>query len=155
VPEAILLASFEQDTEGWGPEPQSSADGTTTQVSDYSTDGAHGLAVDPTNEGFFGTEFAAPQNISGSRSVSADVEIVRGDDTRSNLAIQLKVGDDYVWCQSPIDLVASGTVTLHFGTMDCSVNDQHVPRPSDLTQLTQVWLYLHEGSFRVDNVRAE
>lgn len=151
VPE-ILLASFEQDTEGWGPKPDTEARGTTTRVSDYHTDGEYGLAVDPTKEGWFGTVFDVSQNISGSTSVSADVETVRGD-PKTNLAILLK---GYVWCEAvPKFLKPTGTVTLDLGTMTCRVDDKPVRRPSNLSELTEVWLYLHPGSFRVDNVRAE
>jgi Mannanase, galactose-binding domain-like len=151
---AIRLASFERDTEGWRPQPRTTADGSTSTASDYSTHGTHSLQVDPTGEGWFGTEFTVPYDVSGKSAVSADLKTVRGS-TPTNLAIQLKVGDDYVWCQSSTDLVANGTGRLDFGTMACSVDGQPVDRPSDLTQLTAVWLYLHEGSFRVDNVRAE
>ncbi len=151
---AIRLASFELDTEGWGPQPNNTAAGPTTRASDYCTDGTYSLEVDPTKTGWFGAEFAAAQNISGKSAVSADVKTVRGSPL-TNLAIQLKVGDGYVWCQSPDDLNATGTVTLDLGTMACTARNHTVRRPSDLTQLTQVWLYLHEGSFRVDNVRAE
>lgn len=149
MPGTILLASFEQDTEGWGPDPDTT--GTTTQVSDFATDGIHSLEVDPTKAGWFGKVFAAPQSISGSTAVRADVETVRGD-TRTNLAILLK---GYIWCQSRTDLTATGTVTLDLGTMKCFVRERPVRRPSSLTWLTEVWLYLHPGSFRVDNVRAE
>jgi hypothetical protein len=151
---AIRLASFEQDTDGWGPQPGTSADGPTGQASDYSTDGTLSLQVDSTRAGWFGAEFARPYDVSGMNAVSADVKTVRGS-TPTNLAIQFVVGSDYVWCQSPTDLVANGTVRLNFGTMSCSVRSQPVERPSELSQLAGVWLYLHEGSFRVDNVRAE
>src|SRR6266498_632915 len=54
----------------------------------------------------------------------------------------------WTWCQSPDNLDANGAVTLDL--MKCKRG-----RPSDLTELQAVWLYLNEGSFRVDNVRAE
>jgi len=151
---AIRLASFEQDTDGWGPQPRTTANGPTSQASDYSTEGTLSLQVDPTREGWFGTEFTRPYDVSGKDAVSADVKTVRGS-TPTNLAIQFVLGNNYVWCQSPTDLVATGTVRLDFSTMTCSVRSQPVQRPTDLTQLAGVWLYLNEGSFRVDNVRAE
>jgi hypothetical protein len=148
---AKLLASFETGTEGWAAHPDTPDIGSTSKASDFATDGDFSLQVDPSKAGFFGTEFARPIDLSGKSAVRVDVETVVSELPKTKIAIQLDVRERSFWCGSD-NLDATGTVTLDFATMrgpDCR------PRPSDLTEVTAVWLYLNEGSYRVDNVRAE
>lgn len=153
---AILLASFEGDTQGWGHAENST--GSTRQASDWSTDGNFSLRIDPTSKGFFGnnSEFGV-RDLTGKREVRIDIETRTGP-AKTMIAIQLTAGGRSLWCESADDLVAAGTVSLDLGTMRCvnpARGNRPVARPSDLTEVWGVWLYLNEGSFRVDNVRAE
>jgi len=146
-PNAVIpFASFEKDTEEWGPQPRTTATGSTRRASDFATHGSFSLQIDSTKPGWFGREFGAPIDISGKSVIRVDIKTVSGD-RRTAIAVQLGESP-WTWCQSPDNLDANGAVTLDL--MKCKRG-----RPSDLTELQAVWLYLNEGSFRVDNVRAE
>jgi hypothetical protein len=150
---AILLASFEAGKEGWAADADNPDIGFTNRASDWSTDGDFSLRIDPTSGGFFGREFGA-RDLTGKRAVRVDIKTMKGP-PMTRIAIQLTVGDDYFWCESADDLDATGTASIDLGTMRCYLRERPVARPSDLTEVRAVWLYLNKGSFRVDNVRAE
>jgi len=155
---AILLASFEDGTEGWWPEPGQEDNGSVSQASDFHTQGSFSLRIDNRGvpeRGWYGKNLPSPIDISGKSTVSVDIKTVEAG-TQTATAVQL--GDNWIWCQSPQPwgFADAGTdrdtVTLHLDA------DMHCPdgRPSasDLSKLNAVWVWFEgKGSFRLDNVR--
>jgi TIR domain len=154
--EAILLASFEDGTEGWLPDPDQGDIGSVCQASDFHTHGSFSLRIDSRGDrelGWYGKNFSSPVDISGKRTVSVDIKTL---EVGTQTAIAVQFGDaDWTWCQSPEpwDVADAGTdrrtVTLNLA--ECP------DRPaSGSDKLNAVWVWFEgKGSFRLDNVRAE
>jgi len=156
---AIVLASFEEGTEGWLPDHKDN--GTVSQASDFHTQGSFSLRIDNRGlpeRGWYGKNFPSPIDISGKRAVSVDIS-TREVGTQTAIAVQF--GDaDWTWCQSPEPwgAVDAGTdrrtvtLSLDLGIMNCPEG-----RPtSGLSKLNAVWVWFEgKGSFRLDNVRIE
>ena len=153
---AILLASFEDGTEGWWPEPGQEDNGSVSQASDFHTQGSFSLRIDSrgdTGLGWYGKNFRSPIDISGKTRVSADIKTL---ETGTQTAIAIQFGDaNWTWCQSPEPWgfadVGTEQRTLTLDLAKCP------DRPASGTdKLNAVWVWFEgKGSFRLDNVRVE
>jgi hypothetical protein len=157
---AILLASFEDGTEGWLPEPDQDDNGSVSQASDFHTHGSFSLRIinrGLPERGWYGKNFPSPIDISGKRTVSVDIKTLEAG---TQTAIAAQFGDNWIWCQSPQpwEWAHAGTdratVTLNLdAAMHCPDGR---PSASDLSKLNAVWVWFEgKGSFRLDNVRVK
>jgi hypothetical protein len=152
--EAILLASFEDGTEGWLPDPQQADIGSVCQASDFHTQGSFSLRIDSRGDrgSWYGKNFSSPVDISGKSAVSADIKTL---EVGTQTAIAVQFGDaDWTWCESP----EWGFADAGTGRRTVTLNLAECPdRPaSGSDKLNAVWVWFEgKGSFRLDNVRAE
>jgi hypothetical protein len=156
---AILLASFEDGTEGWLPEPGQDDNGSVSQASDFHTQGSFSLQIingGLPERGWYGKNFPSPIDISGKKTVTVDIKTLEAG---TQTAIAAQFGDNWIWCQSPqpwewAHAGTDRTVTLNLdAAMDCPDGR---PSASDLSKLNAVWVWFEgKGSFGLDNVRVE
>jgi mannan endo-1,4-beta-mannosidase len=148
----LTLYSFETGVEGWGPaswDPH----GTTAQSSAFHTDGANGLQVVTTGDGWFGLDMPVAADLAGKTHLKFDLQTT-GIGTSMNVA--LKLGGGWTWCQGSWGWVNPGTtttvdldlLTLSDGSNPCSV--------ADLNQVHAIFVFFSGGgTFYLDNVRGE
>ena len=152
----VLVASFEDGKEGWGPDPDQPGIGSVKQASDFHTHGSFSLQVDSKGvrgEGWYGAD-GLDLDITGKAALSVDIRTLNSG-TQTAIAVQY---GDGAWCQSRGEWksVPAGTdlrtVTFELETLEC-VDE---PASSSRNNLTAVWVWFAgDGSFRLDNVRVE
>jgi hypothetical protein len=153
---AILLASFEDGTEGWLPIPGQENNGSVSQASDFHTQGSFSLRIDNRGQperGWYGKNFPSPIDISGKSAVSVDIRTI---EVGTQTAIAVQFGDtDWTWCQSPEPWgFADAGTKRRTVTLNLAKCPDRPPSGSD--ELNAVWVWFEgKGSFRLDNVRAE
>jgi mannan endo-1,4-beta-mannosidase len=152
LPEAtppIQLATFETGTEGWAAAPWLGDIGTTSQTADFHTEGAYGLHISATAQGWFGIRLPAPVDLSGKVALKFDLRT--GPDAGTSGAIAVQYGDVPSWCQSNFAWVPQDsqiTVTADLLTqMSCDA--------AALADVREVYVWAHPGEFDIDHVRAE
>lgn len=146
-----ILESFESGTGGWGPEPNSSAAGTVSTSTNFSTDGKRSLQVNVTSGGWFGVTFPSPVNFSVWPSVQVDISTTSAG-TSSTLVFQS--GSNWVWCQGnswpETGLFFTTTLSLE---LQPSAFTCYGGSP-DLASVSSLYVYLGTpGTYYLDNVR--
>jgi len=145
---AILLASFETDTEGWGSASWQTNAGTVEQSADYASHGSYSLKVITAEGGWFGVVYGTPVNLTGKTHLKFEIKTVAAG-TSQNAAIQ--VGSNWDWCQSTWGWINPGTTT----TVDIDLLNLGCTSP-DLSQVRSIYIWFSGGgTFYLDNVRAE
>jgi alpha-galactosidase len=128
------------------------AGGTLASSPLFATDGALGLEVtSPTDGNWFGRRFAEPVDLSAFSSLRYDVKTgVIG--TAGEFA--LEVGPDSAWCQGSqwtwTGASASKTISRTFAEIGCPAGVTMDP-----SQVRAIWVFLKDGTFQIDNIRAE
>jgi alpha-galactosidase len=128
------------------------AGGTLASSPLFATDGALGLEVtSPTDGNWFGRRFAEPLNLSAFSSLRYDVKTgVIG--TAGEFA--LEVGPGSAWCQGSqwtwTGASASKTIARSFAEIACPAGVSMDP-----SQIRAIWVFLKDGTFQIDNIRAE
>lgn len=148
---ALILESFENGTDGWGPISPSA--GTVAQSSSFHTDGNFSLQVNATGGGWFGVTFPSAIDLSGRPSVSIDVE---STSLGGGTAIAFQSGAGYTWCQTPDPwpTLATNTVTTLTLQLDPTQLNCGGGSPT-LTDVHTMFVYLNgPGTFYLDNLRA-
>ena len=145
---AILLASFETDTEGWGSASWQTNAGTVEQSADYASHGSYSLKVITAEGGWFGVVYGTPVNLTGKTHLKFEIKTLAAG-TSQNAAIQ--VGSNWDWCQSSWGWINPGTTT----TVDIDLLNLGCTSP-DLSQVRSIYIWFSGGgTFYLDNVRAE
>jgi alpha-galactosidase len=145
------LFSFEQGVDEFTI-ANAGAGGTLASSPVFATDGALGLEVtSPTDGNWFGRRFAEPLDLSAFGSLRYDVK-TGAIGTPGEFA--LEVGPDSAWCQGSswtwTGAGASKTISRRFGDIACPAGVSLDP-----SQIRAIWVFLKDGTFQVDNVRAE
>jgi alpha-galactosidase len=125
---------------------------TMTQSAAFHTDGSHGLLVtSPADGNWYGRPLDAPLDLTGKSLLKYDVK------TGVNGAvgeIALQVGPDWMWCQGGLwtwtNPSSSQTVARKLSQITCPAG-----AALDPSQIHAVWVFLKDGTFNIDNVRAE
>jgi alpha-galactosidase len=118
----------------------------------FATDGVQGLEVtSPADGNWFGRRYAAPRDLSAFTTLRYDVKTtVIG--TPGEFA--LEIGPDSAWCQGGLwtwtNASSSKTIERRFTEIECPEGVT-----MDLTQVRGIWVYLKDGTFTIDNLRAE
>jgi alpha-galactosidase len=145
------IFSFETGTDGFttaNVDPIS----TMTQTAGFHTDGGHGLEVfSPVDGDWYGRTLDPALDLTGKTMLKYDVQT--GSNGTSN-EFALQVGPDLMWCQGGLwswtNPNSSQTVTRKLSQITCPAG-----APLDVAQIRAVWVFLKDGTFRIDNVRAE
>jgi len=152
LPEAtppIQFATFETGTEGWAAAPWQGDIGTTSQTADFHTEGAYGLHISASGQGWFGIPLPAPVNLTGKVSLKFDLRT--GPDAGTSGAIAVQYGDVPSWCQSNFAWVPQNTQI----TVTADLLTQMSCDAAALADVRQIYVWSHPGEFDIDNVRAE
>jgi mannan endo-1,4-beta-mannosidase len=152
LPEAtppVQLATFETGTEGWAAAPWLGDIGTTAQTADFHTEGAYGLHISATAQGWFGIRLPAPVDLSGKVSLKFDLRT--GPDAGTSGAIAVQYGDVPSWCQSNFAWVPQNTQI----TVTADLLTQMSCDAAALADVREIYVWAHPGEFDIDNVRAE
>jgi alpha-galactosidase len=118
----------------------------------FATNGSTGLEVtSPVDGNWFGRRFAAPMDLSGFSTLRYDVST---DALGTPGEFALEVGPDAAWCQGGLwtwtNANASKTIERRFEEIECPEGVT-----LDRTQVLGLWVFLKDGTFQIDNVRAE
>lgn len=152
TPPAAIF-SFESGAQGWGPaswDPH----GTVAQTSDFHTDGANGLQIVTTGDGWFGLDMPTTIDLTGKTHLKFDLQTLS---IGTSMSVALKIGSGWTWCQGSwgwVNPTTTSTVDLDLTTLtDSSSNPCNV---ADLNQVHSIYVFLNGGgTFNLDNVRGE
>lgn len=147
----ITLFSFETGSEGWATANAGSG-GMVSQSSLFATEGESGLeVVTPTDGDWFGRALAQPVDLSAYSALKFDLK-TGATGTSGEFAIQ--VGAANAWCQGGLWAWTNANSTR---TVRAAISGIECPQgvTLDMTQVRGVWVYLKDGTFQIDNVRAD
>jgi alpha-galactosidase len=145
------LFSFESGTDEFTI-ANAGAGGSVAASTTFATDGARALSVtSPADGNWYGRRFAEPLDLSAFSTLRYDVKTgVNG--TPGEFA--LEVGASSSWCQGGLwtwtNPSASKTIVRRFEEIECPEGVR-----LDLTQVRAIWVYLKDGTFEIDQLRAE
>jgi mannan endo-1,4-beta-mannosidase len=151
---ALLLYSFENDTQGWAPASWQANAGTVTRVTDFATQDSASLQVTGADGGWFGLNVAeSVLDLSAKAQFKYDLRTSAAAGTSVNVAIQDR---NWTWCEGPWGFQNPGTtatVTLDLAAFAAS----GVTCPiGDLNDVNAIWVWVGAGAtVNIDNVRAE
>ncbi|MET0410375.1 MAG: NPCBM/NEW2 domain-containing protein [Polyangiaceae bacterium] len=145
-----LLFSFEQGDDGFI--TANATGGSSAPSSAFASAGSQGLEVtSPVDGNWFGLRLAAPLDLSAFSTLRYDVKTTT---TGTPGELALEVGPNATWCQGGLwtwtNANASKTITRAFDQIECPAGTT-----LDTSQVRGIWLYLKDGTFTIDNVRAE
>jgi mannan endo-1,4-beta-mannosidase len=147
--DAVVIASFETDTQGWGPASWSPGIGTVSQQNTFATDGTHGLhVVGVSGGGWFGRDLDTPIDLSQKANLRYDIKT--GPDSGTSTDIAVKVGEGGKWCQGNFTWVPQNQQY----TFDADLLNGFSCDVSELTDVRSVYIYIQTGPFDLDYVRA-
>jgi alpha-galactosidase len=145
------LFSFESGTDEFTI-ANAGAGGSVASSTTFATDGARALSVtSPVDGNWYGRRFAEPLDLSAFSSLRYDVK-TRATGTPGEFAVE--VGASSSWCQGGLwtwtNPNATKTIARSFDDIECPEGIT-----LDLTQVRAVWVYLKDGTFEIDQLRAE
>ncbi|HTJ37502.1 MAG TPA: cellulase family glycosylhydrolase [Dactylosporangium sp.] len=146
----LLIAGFENGTDGFAPGSWQANAGTVAQTADFHTQGGSGLRVTAADGGWFGiAPLPAPLDLHELGTVQYDLRTGSAG-TSTSLAVQ--TGDAWTWCQSSFGWVDAGTST----TVSIDLTTAMSCDGAALSDVRVVYLWVSGGgTFDIDNLRAE
>ncbi len=151
---ALLLYSFENDTQGWAPANWQANAGTVVRVTDFATQGTASLQITSADGGWFGLNVAESiLDLSAKAQFKFDLRTSAAVGTSVNVAIQDR---NWTWCEGPWgwqDAGTTATVSLDLTAFTAS----GVPCAiGNLSDVNAIWVFAGAGmTVNIDNVRAE
>ncbi|MBV9268322.1 MAG: cellulase family glycosylhydrolase, partial [Acidobacteriaceae bacterium] len=149
----VEIQSFETGTGGWN--ALHSGDGSVAQESSFHTDGNYGLEINSTSSGgdWFGLNLPSALDLSGKTSIKFDIQTL-AQGTSSNVAIQ--TGANWTWCQGGAwPYTSAGNTTTVAVDFSSLVDTSNNPCNPTLSQIHALWIFFNNGTFNLDNVRAQ
>jgi alpha-galactosidase len=145
------LFSFEAGTEEFTI-ANAGAGGTLVGSALFATDGERGLEVTaPADGNWYGKRFTTPLDLSAFKGLRYDVK-TGPIGTPGEFA--LEVGAGSAWCQGGewtwTNANASKTIERPFARISCPAGVT-----LDVAQIRGIWVFLKDGTFQLDNLRAE
>jgi alpha-galactosidase len=145
-----LLFSFEGGVDGFA--TANPTGGSVVSSTAFATDGAQGLEVtSPTDGNWFGLRLPETLDLSAFSTLRYDVKTT-AIGTPGEFAVE--VGPNATWCQGGLwtwtNANASKTITRAFDEIECPAGTT-----LDKSQIRGIWLFLKDGTFTIDNVRAQ
>ena len=143
--EPVILESWEAATAGWAPASWQTDPGNTVgHTNAWASDGTGALRVTSVG-GWFGSPEQTPAlDLSAYSTVELDV---RTGDNGTSVALALRTGDGWAWCQSPFEWIEPHSQvrrTVELSTMSCGA--------AELAQVRDVLVYLNAGTFELDRL---
>jgi mannan endo-1,4-beta-mannosidase len=142
----VVLESWENGLNGWAPANWQTAPGSVAVTTNGATDGAQALQISALGSGaWFGSgSFTPLLDLSTRSAVSFSLKTGAAG---SSVALAVRSGDAYTWCQSPFLYVAPNTTETHsidLSTMGCA--------QSTLTGVHDLFLFFNAGTFDIDQL---
>ncbi len=150
---AMLLYSFENDTQGWAPASWQTDAGTVVRVTDFATQGGASLQVSAVGGGWFGLNVAeAVLDIFGKAQFKYDLSTL-ATGTSVNIAIQDR---NWLWCEGSWGWQDPGTTaTVSFDLAALTGNGAPCAI-ENFSDVNAIWVSVDAGAtVNIDNVRAE
>jgi mannan endo-1,4-beta-mannosidase len=144
----LMLFSFEDGTDGWGPGSWQTNAGSVAQTSAFHTDGAYGLQINSTSGAWFGLDFPTPVDLTGKTQLRFDLQT---GSAGTSMSVALKIGTSYQWCQTGWSWINPNTTT----TIDVDLTQDLGCSQVDLSQIHGLYIWFSAGTFDIDAVRAE
>jgi mannan endo-1,4-beta-mannosidase len=146
----LLIAGFEDGTDGFAPGSWQTNAGTVAQTGDFHTQGVAGLAVTGADGGWFGVApLPAKLDLSGKATVQYDI---RTGSAGTSTSIAVQTGDAWTWCQSSFGWVNADTTT----TVSIDLTTAMSCDGAALADVRVIYLWFSGGgTFAIDNLRAE
>ena len=145
---SFTLFSFETGTEGWDQGGWQPSIGTVAVSTDWSTDGSQSLKVSSTGDGWFGVTLSPAQNWIGKTKFTYQVKTL---DKGTSAAGVIKVGNNYLWCQSDFGFVPAGTEAL----LEVDLTKMSCGTP-DLSKVQEMYVWFSGGgTYYLDAVRIQ
>jgi len=150
---ALLLYSFENDTQGWASANWQTDAGTVTRVTDFATQGAASLQVDATGGGWFGLNVAEEVlDISSKTQFKYDLRTLAAG-TSVNIAIQ---DGNWLWCEGSWAWQDPGTTATVTFDLTALTGNGAPCAIENFSDVNAIWVNVSAGaSVNIDNVRAE
>ena len=143
----VILESWENGLNGWAAANwQTDHPGSVAVTTNGVTDGTHALEITALGSGaWFGSgSFTPVLDLSTRSSVSFSLKTGAAG---SSIALAVRNGDAYTWCESPFVYVGPNTTETHsidLSTMKCP--------QSTLTGVRDMFLYFNAGTFDIDQL---
>ncbi|WP_327002253.1 cellulase family glycosylhydrolase [Dactylosporangium sp. NBC_01737] len=146
----VLIAGFENGTDGFVPANWQANAGTVAQTTDFHTQGAAGLRITAADGGWFGiSPLPAALDVSGKATLKYDLRTAAAG-TSTSIAVQ--TGAAWTWCQSTFGWVNPDTTT----TVSIDLTTAMSCDGTALADIRVIYVWFSGGgTFDIDNLRAE
>ncbi|MEU7866886.1 cellulase family glycosylhydrolase [Dactylosporangium sp. NPDC049140] len=146
----LLIAGFEDGTDGFAPGSWQTNAGTVAQTGDFHPQGASGLRVTVADGGWFGiAPLPAPLDLSGKAALKYDI---RTSSAGTSTSIAVQTGDAWTWCQSSFGWVNPDTTT----TVAIDLTTAMSCDATALADVRVIYVWISGGgTYDIDNLRAE
>lgn len=150
---AMLLYSFENDTQGWASASWQADAGAVSRVTDFSTQGAASLQVNATGGGWFGLNVLEEVlDISGKTQIKYDLRTLSAG-TSVNIAIQDR---NWLWCEGSWGWQEANTTATVSVDLAALTGNGAPCGLENFSDVNAIWINVGAGvSANIDNVRAE
>lgn len=150
---AMLLYSFENDTQGWASASWQTGAGSVARVTDFATQGSASLQVNATGGGWFGLNVAeAVLDISGKSQFKYDLKTLDAG-TSVNVAIQDR---NWLWCEGSWGWQNPNTVATVTFDLAALTGNGAPCAITNFSDVNAIWIFVGAAaSVNIDNVRAE
>jgi mannan endo-1,4-beta-mannosidase len=150
---AILLYSFENDSQGWAPASWQTDAGIATRATDFATQGSASLQVAASGGGWFGLNVAEEVlDLSGKAQFKFDLRTL-GVGTSVNISIQDR---NWLWCEGGWGFQNPGTTATQTFDFAALVGNGQPCAVDNFSDVNAIWIFVSGGAtVNIDNVRAE
>ena len=142
----VVLESWENGLNGWAAANWQTDPGSVAVTTNGATDGTHALEITALGSGaWFGSGSFTPLLDLSTRS-SLSFALKTGA-AGTSIALAVRSGSAYTWCQSPFSYVGPNTTetyTIDLSTMGCA--------QSTLTGVHDMFLFFNAGTFDIDQL---
>lgn len=147
----IPIATFEDGLDGWAEASWDARGATVEQTTDWASQGTHSGRFSAPAGGWYTQTLPASVDLTGKVSFKFDLH-VNADGTGPIVALQF--GDSWTWCQANLTWT-NGDAAGVTAPMEIDLLNGLSCTDPDLSKLQAVNVFLHTGTFELDNVRAE
>ncbi|GAA4721533.1 hypothetical protein GCM10023216_08420 [Isoptericola chiayiensis] len=141
---AEVVESWETGTAGWVPADWQSAPGTVAGSETWSSHGERSLEIVSNGAWFGSPQLDPPLDLTDRTALEIDVRT--GPDGTS-VALAVRTGSDWTWCQSPFEWIEPGRTA----TVAIDIEDLGCAREA-LDEVHDILVYLDAGTFAVDRL---
>lgn len=148
---AVQLFTFEDGVEGWAEASWDARGATVTQTQDWASEGSSSGRFSSETQGWYTSTLASPADLTGKVLLKFDLHL---NDAGTGPLVALQFGDDWTWCQANLSWQNGADGGVEYPAEVNLLSDLGCTDP-DLSKLQAVNIFLHGGTFEIDDVRAE